>query len=414
MSAARAAVRGRRAAARSTCPTQLARALRRARSGFEEPRLFANFVASADGVVAIPSLPQSNKLIAGGSAADRFVMGLLRACADVVVIGSGTLLASPSAALDAGAGVPRRRRGLRRAAPPARPSARARGRGALGERLGRPGASGLRARRARLDDRRGRRVPRRPSCPRSSVVSLGPGPFLDIAARGRDAARARPPADPLGGRPARVRLAARGGARGRALPDRVAAPRRAARRRRAARAVEEADLLPGGPAALRLLGVRRDGEHLFLATSSSRVADDARAGRLERDDRAAAERRARASPTTARSPRRSPARPYAHAVADVDDRAHGVLDHVHRRVRRVHVAERDLPRVDDDADLPRALVGRVDAVRRSRARSRVSSPSAAARDAADHVGAGERRDEDVGRVRDEAPAAARTGGGGRR
>ena len=63
--------------------------------GFESPRLFANFVATADGVVAIPSLEQSNKLIAAGSAADRFVMGLLRACADAVVVGSGTLAASP-------------------------------------------------------------------------------------------------------------------------------------------------------------------------------------------------------------------------------------------------------------------------------------------------------------------------------
>ena len=63
--------------------------------GFERPRLFANFVATADGVVAIPSLGQSNKLIAAGSAADRFVMGLLRACADALMIGSGTLHASP-------------------------------------------------------------------------------------------------------------------------------------------------------------------------------------------------------------------------------------------------------------------------------------------------------------------------------
>jgi riboflavin biosynthesis pyrimidine reductase len=63
--------------------------------GFEAPRLFANFVATADGVVAIPSLEQSNKLIAAGSAADRFVMGLLRACSDAVVVGSGTLAASP-------------------------------------------------------------------------------------------------------------------------------------------------------------------------------------------------------------------------------------------------------------------------------------------------------------------------------
>jgi riboflavin biosynthesis pyrimidine reductase len=63
--------------------------------GFDETRLYANFVATIDGAVAIPAVPQSNKLIAAGSAADRFVMGALRACADAVVIGSGTLAASP-------------------------------------------------------------------------------------------------------------------------------------------------------------------------------------------------------------------------------------------------------------------------------------------------------------------------------
>jgi hypothetical protein len=57
--------------------------------GFEEPRVFANFVQTIDGVTAIPSVAGSNKLIAGGNAADRFVMGLLRAVADVVVVGSG-------------------------------------------------------------------------------------------------------------------------------------------------------------------------------------------------------------------------------------------------------------------------------------------------------------------------------------
>jgi riboflavin biosynthesis pyrimidine reductase len=66
--------------------------------GFDEPRVFANFVQSVDGVTAIPSVPGSNKLIAAASAADRFVMGLLRACADVVVLGSGTLEASPRGA----------------------------------------------------------------------------------------------------------------------------------------------------------------------------------------------------------------------------------------------------------------------------------------------------------------------------
>jgi riboflavin biosynthesis pyrimidine reductase len=63
--------------------------------GFEGPRLFANFVETVDGVVAIPSVPSSNKLVAGDSEADRFVLGLLRACADCLVIGSGTQAASP-------------------------------------------------------------------------------------------------------------------------------------------------------------------------------------------------------------------------------------------------------------------------------------------------------------------------------
>ena len=63
--------------------------------GFETPRLVANFVQSLDGVVAIPELARSNAVIADGSEQDRLVMALLRACADVVLVGSGTLLASP-------------------------------------------------------------------------------------------------------------------------------------------------------------------------------------------------------------------------------------------------------------------------------------------------------------------------------
>jgi riboflavin biosynthesis pyrimidine reductase len=63
--------------------------------GFSQPRLYANFVASLDGVTAIPRELQSSHLIAGQSVADRFVMGLLRACADAVLIGSGTLTDSP-------------------------------------------------------------------------------------------------------------------------------------------------------------------------------------------------------------------------------------------------------------------------------------------------------------------------------
>ncbi|MDQ3671320.1 MAG: dihydrofolate reductase family protein [Actinomycetota bacterium] len=63
--------------------------------GFETPRLYANFVSTIDGVVAISSVPESNKVIAAGSEADRFLMGLLRAFADVILIGSGTLHGSP-------------------------------------------------------------------------------------------------------------------------------------------------------------------------------------------------------------------------------------------------------------------------------------------------------------------------------
>jgi hypothetical protein len=50
--------------------------------GFRRPALYANFA-------------KSNGLIADDSEADRLVMGLLRACAHAVLIGSGTLLASP-------------------------------------------------------------------------------------------------------------------------------------------------------------------------------------------------------------------------------------------------------------------------------------------------------------------------------
>jgi riboflavin biosynthesis pyrimidine reductase len=64
--------------------------------GFDEPRVFANFVATIDGVVAIPSIPNSNRVVSAGSASDRFAMGLLRACADALVIGSGTMTAAPS------------------------------------------------------------------------------------------------------------------------------------------------------------------------------------------------------------------------------------------------------------------------------------------------------------------------------
>jgi riboflavin biosynthesis pyrimidine reductase len=64
--------------------------------GFREPCVYANFVASLDGVTALgPEYPSSGSAISGHDQADRFVMGLLRACADVVLIGAGTLRATP-------------------------------------------------------------------------------------------------------------------------------------------------------------------------------------------------------------------------------------------------------------------------------------------------------------------------------
>ncbi|MGH3111593.1 MAG: dihydrofolate reductase family protein [Gaiellaceae bacterium] len=63
--------------------------------GLREPCLFSNFVSTIDGVVAIPSVPRSNALVADDSEGDRFVMGLLRALADTVLIGAGTLASSP-------------------------------------------------------------------------------------------------------------------------------------------------------------------------------------------------------------------------------------------------------------------------------------------------------------------------------
>ena len=58
--------------------------------GLAEQCVYANFVASVDGVVALRTQEESGHIISGGSEADRFVMGLLRACADAVLLGAGT------------------------------------------------------------------------------------------------------------------------------------------------------------------------------------------------------------------------------------------------------------------------------------------------------------------------------------
>jgi riboflavin biosynthesis pyrimidine reductase len=58
--------------------------------GLPEPVVYANFVGSIDGIVAIGGLGPSSSVISGRDPGDRFVMALLRAAADVVVVGAGT------------------------------------------------------------------------------------------------------------------------------------------------------------------------------------------------------------------------------------------------------------------------------------------------------------------------------------
>ena len=63
--------------------------------GLPSQCVFANFVASLDGVVALPGDTESGQIISGKKLADRFVMGLLRSCADAVLLGAGTFRKSP-------------------------------------------------------------------------------------------------------------------------------------------------------------------------------------------------------------------------------------------------------------------------------------------------------------------------------
>jgi len=58
--------------------------------GLARPELYANFVASADGVVSLPGGGESGHLVSGDDEPDRFIMGLLRASADGILIGAGT------------------------------------------------------------------------------------------------------------------------------------------------------------------------------------------------------------------------------------------------------------------------------------------------------------------------------------
>jgi riboflavin biosynthesis pyrimidine reductase len=75
-------------------PNELAR-LYTGTLGLPDECIYANFVETFDGVVAVPLVERSNRIVADESEADLFVMALLRACADALIVGSHTLLASP-------------------------------------------------------------------------------------------------------------------------------------------------------------------------------------------------------------------------------------------------------------------------------------------------------------------------------
>lgn len=58
----------------------------------DRPTIVSNFVSTLDGVVAFDTLGQSGgREVSGGFAPDRFLMGLLRATADAVLVGAGTV-----------------------------------------------------------------------------------------------------------------------------------------------------------------------------------------------------------------------------------------------------------------------------------------------------------------------------------
>ncbi len=68
------------------------------------PHVFSNFVSTLDGVVSLSVKGHAGGAdISGFSAQDRMVMGLLRAIADVVIVGSGTLGADRRCVWTAGA-----------------------------------------------------------------------------------------------------------------------------------------------------------------------------------------------------------------------------------------------------------------------------------------------------------------------
>ncbi len=198
--------------------------------GFPAAALYANFVSSLDGIVALdPSTPPAE--ISLHTESDRFVMALLRACAEAVVIGVGTLRAEPNHIWTPGALVPEEARLVRRVAP--HPSTSTEAAPRHRERHRRPRARRPRARDggAGPDEH-----PGSPAVAKAPAVGLHPRRgrpgFTPQPARhhGR-ALRPWVPGHPDGRRPLALRELPRGGIAGRVVPDDLARARRPRRRR---------------------------------------------------------------------------------------------------------------------------------------------------------------------------------------
>jgi riboflavin biosynthesis pyrimidine reductase len=227
--------------------------------GFEGPCVFANFVETLDGVVAIPSIPSSNAVVAGKSEADRFLLGLLRACADVVMIGAGTQAASPKSIWTP-----------EQAYPPAA-AAYAELRRALGKppgpevvvltRSGQVEAEhpAFAAGAIVITTSRGRE---RITLAEEQVIAVGeelePHTVIDVLrARGHELILSEGGPTAIGSFLAAGLIDELFLTLSPVLTGRIAGDPRLG-------LVEQADLLPGGPPHSELRGVRRNGNHLFL------------------------------------------------------------------------------------------------------------------------------------------------------
>lgn len=230
--------------------------------------LYANFVASLDGVTALPPPARSGAVLSGRNPADRFLMGLLRALSDAVVVGAGTLRAEPGHLWT--------------------PAYVSRGFASAFAELGRPDP------RTVVVSASGRLDPGGPALERGALVLTTDAGAARLAGRlpGASSLRSLGPEPPRGSAILEAvraeghrRVLTEGGPTLMAafVEDRVLdevfltlSPLFAGRRSGDGRLslLEGVHLLPGDPGWARLVSVRAHGSHLFLRYAFSRSGDE--------------------------------------------------------------------------------------------------------------------------------------------